>query len=196
MDTQQARKIGTKSGTATQAPDQVKELLKRLGAETGLACEIDAPADPAGEWWLDLKIDGFTTQVAWRPASGFGLFDADAGYGDRPSELYRHAEQASIRLAQLAAKHRANEATGGLSLREIRQLVGEQQVRLAERMNTDQAAISRVERRDDFKVSTLRSYVEALGGHVRILVDFESFEAPVEFGSAVLAPSQRIAEPA
>ena len=56
----------------------------------------------------------------------------------------------------------------GERLRDIRRAAGLTQVELAARLQIDQAAISRLERREDILVSTLRSYIEALGGKLRI----------------------------
>lgn len=54
-------------------------------------------------------------------------------------------------------------------LREARKLT---QVTLAKTLNVNQAAVSKLERRADMYVSTLRSYVEAMGGHLEILASF------------------------
>jgi predicted transcriptional regulator len=56
----------------------------------------------------------------------------------------------------------------GERLCDIRRAAGLTQVQLAARLQIDQAAISRLERREDILVSTLRSYIEALGGKLRI----------------------------
>lgn len=58
-----------------------------------------------------------------------------------------------------------------LKLRELRQAVGETQASLAEKdAGFSQAAISRLEKQDDVLLSTLRRYVEALGGRLRLVV--------------------------
>jgi transcriptional regulator with XRE-family HTH domain len=44
---------------------------------------------------------------------------------------------------------------------------------LAETMGTTQANVSRVERGDDLRVSTLQRYAQALGGRLQIDVAFE-----------------------
>jgi len=56
----------------------------------------------------------------------------------------------------------------GERLREIRHAAGVTQSELAARLKKNQAEISRMERREDILVSTLRSYIEALGGYLRI----------------------------
>ncbi|MEX0826163.1 MAG: hypothetical protein WD184_05375 [Acidimicrobiia bacterium] len=44
-------------------------------------------------------------------------------------------------------------------------------------MGTDQSRISRVENEADMRLSTLRAYVEALGGQIRILAEIPGQEA-------------------
>ncbi len=56
-----------------------------------------------------------------------------------------------------------------LELRELRELSGMTQVEAAEIAEMTQAQLSRIERRDDHLVSTIRRYVEALGGTVEVV---------------------------
>ncbi|GAC1351988.1 MAG: helix-turn-helix transcriptional regulator [Polyangiales bacterium] len=56
-----------------------------------------------------------------------------------------------------------------MSLRELRDLAGKTQVELAEAAEVAQSELSRIERRDDHMVSTLRRYVEALGGELEVV---------------------------
>jgi DNA-binding XRE family transcriptional regulator len=67
-------------------------------------------------------------------------------------------------------KHAMREVLALAELRESRQLT---QQRLAEALHVTQANISRVEHQDDLYLSTLRSYVEALGGELQIRAVFE-----------------------
>ncbi len=59
-----------------------------------------------------------------------------------------------------------------MDLRELRELRGATQTQLAELADMAQPEVSRLERRDDYHVSTLRRVVEALGGELRIIADF------------------------
>lgn len=43
-----------------------------------------------------------------------------------------------------------------------------------------QPGIARIEREPDLPLSSLRRYVESLGGSLRLVVEFLDFEAPVE----------------
>jgi len=58
-------------------------------------------------------------------------------------------------------------------LRQARQLT---QVALAERLDVPQAAISRMERRTDLLLSTLRGYIEGLGGKLELRAIFPDGE--------------------
>ena len=55
------------------------------------------------------------------------------------------------------------------ALRKARELT---QARLAETLGIRQATVAQLEKRSDLMLSTLRSYVEAMGGHLRLLVEF------------------------
>lgn len=57
---------------------------------------------------------------------------------------------------------------------------GVTQVQLAERLSISQAAVSQLEARQDAKVSTLREYVEALGGELHLVAEFPD-RGPVWF---------------
>ncbi len=54
-------------------------------------------------------------------------------------------------------------------LSELRKLLDAKQTELAERLGVGQEGISRLERRSDMRLSTLRSYVEGLGGELEIV---------------------------
>lgn len=60
-----------------------------------------------------------------------------------------------------------------LNLQEIRRLRHKTQNELAELLQKRQDEISRLERREDCLVSTLNDYVEALGGHLKLIVEFD-----------------------
>lgn len=59
-----------------------------------------------------------------------------------------------------------------LALGELRKTREIKQVEVAARMGVDQGAVSRLERREDLYLSTLRDYVEALGGKLDLLARF------------------------
>jgi len=67
-------------------------------------------------------------------------------------------------------KHAMREVLALAELREERQMT---QQKVADVMHVTQANISRVEHEDDLYLSTLRGYVEALGGELQLRAVFE-----------------------
>jgi len=59
-----------------------------------------------------------------------------------------------------------------LTLRELRKAKDLTQVRLAETLGIRQATIAQMEKRSDLMISTLRGYVESMGGKLRLMVEF------------------------
>lgn len=72
-------------------------------------------------------------------------------------------------------------AEAGLSLAKLRQARRLSQEVLAERLGARQASVSKLERRSDLHLSTLRAYVEALGGTLEITARFP--DGDVRLGS-------------
>jgi DNA-binding XRE family transcriptional regulator len=56
-----------------------------------------------------------------------------------------------------------------MTLRQLREEAGMTQVELADLAESTQAALSRIERREDNPIATLRRYVEALGGELEVV---------------------------
>ncbi|MGA3185735.1 MAG: helix-turn-helix transcriptional regulator [Bryobacteraceae bacterium] len=59
-----------------------------------------------------------------------------------------------------------------LSLRELRRAHKLTQVKLARTLGVRQEQISRMEQRSDLLISTLRGYVEAMGGRLSLVAEF------------------------
>ena len=59
-----------------------------------------------------------------------------------------------------------------MTLRDLRKAHELTQERMAETLRISQDGVSRIEKRSDFLLSTLRSYVEAMGGKLRLIVEF------------------------
>jgi DNA-binding XRE family transcriptional regulator len=59
-----------------------------------------------------------------------------------------------------------------ITLRDLRKARDLTQVRMAEALHISQDGVSRIEKRSDFLLSTLRSYIEAMGGKLRLIVEF------------------------
>jgi DNA-binding XRE family transcriptional regulator len=58
------------------------------------------------------------------------------------------------------------------SLKQVRELLGKTQVEVAEALEVSQGQVSETERREDYLLSTLRRYVEALGGTLEVIANF------------------------
>jgi transcriptional regulator with XRE-family HTH domain len=82
------------------------------------------------------------------------------------------------RRERINQQKRAIEAA--LDLGRLREARSATQRELAERLDVSQANISRIEHEEDVYVSTLRSYVEALGGRLELRAVFD--DAIVELG--------------
>lgn len=72
-----------------------------------------------------------------------------------------------------------NEMLEEIRLAELRRARDFTQVRLAEAMGKTQPEVSRIERETDLYLSTLRSYVEAMGGELRLTAVFPDGEVAV-----------------
>jgi transcriptional regulator with XRE-family HTH domain len=63
-----------------------------------------------------------------------------------------------------------------LRLAEVRRTRNLTQVQVAQAMQTDQASVSKLEHREDLYLSTLRGYVQALGGELKLVASFPDAE--------------------
>jgi hypothetical protein len=77
-----------------------------------------------------------------------------------PEERRRRIEQ---RAAELIAEE--------LNLRDLRRLRKLTQARLSRKLKIGQEGVSRIEKRSDLYISTLRSYVEGVGGKLSLVVE-------------------------
>jgi DNA-binding XRE family transcriptional regulator len=85
----------------------------------------------------------------------------------------------AARAATLIAQER--------SLQELRQAHKLTQKRMAEVLGIGQDSVSRLEQRSDLLISTLRGYVEALGGRLSLVAEFPDKDPIVLSGLASLA---------
>ena len=70
-----------------------------------------------------------------------------------------------VRAAEILAEE--------MTLQELRKALDQSQVTTAEVLGLKQAAVSRLENRDDMRISTLRQYVHALGGELECYARFK-----------------------
>lgn len=74
--------------------------------------------------------------------------------------------------AQSLAAARAEAMLVEMQLHELRKARQATQVDVAKAMSVEQAAVSKLERREDMYVSSLRQYVKALGGELKLVASF------------------------
>jgi transcriptional regulator with XRE-family HTH domain len=81
--------------------------------------------------------------------------------------LARESEEFRLSVKQHTAELIAEE----MNLREVRRLRKLTQARLSKRLKIGQEGVSRIEKRTDLYISTLRSYVEGVGGKLKLVVE-------------------------
>jgi DNA-binding XRE family transcriptional regulator len=161
---------GVMNSAVTRFESLVRELLPKARVS------VEEPAEAHGSFWIDVHVGGRRHTVEYRPEQGFGFFHRDTGFGEGPAEIYRNANRASLRLAQVATKKgKASE----LDLKNIRALYGMSQVELAKKAGVKQPAISRFEKRGEVKLSTLAETIRALGGKMEVRAHFSDATIPV-----------------
>ncbi|MEB2320089.1 MAG: helix-turn-helix transcriptional regulator [Pseudomonadota bacterium] len=81
--------------------------------------------------------------------------------------------------AQARAAARAEAMLLEMQLQELRKSRKMTQVEVARAMSVEQAAVSKLERRDDMYLSTLRDYIRALGGELKLVASFPDADIEV-----------------
>lgn len=166
-------------GVMDKSVEQLKRLLKEC--IPGCSIRVDAPDRAGGNWMLDVRFGKKQRTLEYRPGKGFGLFQEDAGYGEGPAEIYRTPERTAQRLAQLMGSKKGK--GNHLKFRDIRELYGHSQVELARKVGIKQSAISRFEKRDEVKLSTLAAAIRALGGELEVRAHFSDSDVPISVAS-------------
>jgi DNA-binding transcriptional regulator YiaG len=67
-----------------------------------------------------------------------------------------------------------------MPLHELRQAKALSQAALAQALQVNQAAISKMERRTDMYISTLRNYIRAMGGELDIIATFPDGQVRID----------------
>ena len=92
-------------------------------------------------------------------------------------------KKVEVRAAQLIAEE--------MTLRELRHARKLTQVRMAKTLGITQDSVSRLEKRSDLLLSTLRNTVEAMGGSLSLVAEFPDREPVVLSGIAQEEPLNR-----
>jgi DNA-binding XRE family transcriptional regulator len=92
-------------------------------------------------------------------------------------------QKVEVRAAQLLAEE--------MTLRELRKARKLTQVRMAKALGITQDSVSRLEKRSDLLLSTLRKTVEAMGGNLSLVAEFPDRPPVVLSGIAADNPAPR-----
>lgn len=82
------------------------------------------------------------------------------------------ADELMTKASRARAKKRANAILERMTLDELRRDRKMTQGKVALAMKMEQSEVSRLEKRAEVKLGTLRNYVSALGGHIEICAVF------------------------
>ena len=156
---------------ATSPFDEIAENIK---AEfPGIEISVRKAANPTGFDYLNVRCGGIEVAVVWNQDQGFGLssFDEKAdpldGLYSSPDEWYTNAAAVFHRVVSLLIDHQQTKPPVA-SISEIRQERHISQETVSSRLKVKQATYSKLERRGDVKVSSLKKVIEAMGGKLRI----------------------------
>jgi len=94
----------------------------------------------------------------------------------------RQRKKVEARAAQLIAEE--------MTLRQLRQACRLTQQKVAKSLRIGQEGVSKIERRSDLLISTLREYVQAMGGQLSLVVEFPDREPVILSGITELQDSK------
>ena len=86
--------------------------------------------------------------------------------------LKEKLEQLPSKRRQKISERAAALVAEEMTRRELRQVLKLTQKQMASLLQIDQANVSRLEKRTDLMLSTLRQYIAAMGGEFRLVVEF------------------------
>lgn len=81
--------------------------------------------------------------------------------------------------SQARVQTRTNELLEELALQELRKALNLTQEQVAAAMQMNQGVVSKMERQNDIYVSTLRKFVAALGGQLKLVATFPDREVVI-----------------
>ena len=144
-----------------------------------------ADGTPVAELGLD-AIDDILDRgdlADWRPLLREVRGDPRGAVSERILHLVDrhpiHGTSALWRSWIEALRHDAEPVHIGQALGALRRARGLTQQQVADVLEMTQPEVSKLERRRDVRVSTLRAYVGALGGHLVLSARFPDGEAPI-----------------
>jgi transcriptional regulator with XRE-family HTH domain len=94
--------------------------------------------------------------------------------------------------SQERVRRRAQTLLAEMPLQELRQAYQMSQESLAKVLGAKQAAISKLEHRTDMYISTLRDYIEAMGGELEIVARFPDGAVKISQFRDISAPKSKV----
>jgi len=85
-------------------------------------------------------------------------------------------------------KRRVDEAASVMTLYQLREARSLTQVNLAKVLNVNQGAVSRMEKRTDMYLSTLRNFIQAMGGQLQVKAIFPEGEVEIDQFESLAQP--------
>lgn len=163
-------------------PDQIIEFAKHLeAADFETSVSIDEPDSPRGEFFLDVEIEDFATEVSFRPGVGFGFYASETEFGQKPDEVFRSPLRAFNRLMQLKQHYDLGSGFAPLGLSDLRALLELTQVELAKRLGITQPSVQKAEQQTNPQLESIAGYITAMGGRLETRVVFDDLEARLDF---------------
>lgn len=157
--------------SANDRVETLRRLLQERFADVTMA--IDPPSRPNGDWFIDVRLGDQTLVVEFRPSLGFGLSSTPGeSLGEGPDEFLDDESGVVDRISELVTRRARTEPQRVRILQELRERRRVSQVTLAAMLGVRQPTVSKLERREDINLSTLRRYVKALGGKLHVTAEF------------------------
>ncbi len=91
--------------------------------------------------------------------------------------------------AETRIQQGVKEAAAGMTLHQLREARSLTQVNLARVLQINQGAVSKMEKRADMYVSTLRNFIQAMGGQLQVKAIFPEGEIQIEQFENVAEPN-------
>jgi hypothetical protein len=163
------------------------ELLAEMLAKFAptATIEVTKPSGRGSVWWVEATFDGHLVSAEWEPGSSFGIrTPSEDDYGTAPSETFKPWKEALARMLTLLITGEKAQPRREMLLRELRESREVPQEELAKSLDVSQAHVSQTERRGDLRLSTLRGYIEALGGELVVSAKFDGERIDLKLGES------------
>jgi len=148
----------------------VREIEKRI---PGVRTRVERTESPRGPVWIDVTNGKHGVAIEWRQGMGFGLTSLPSdSLGEASDETYDSVVELIDRVEELLSTGQRTCAPKEAFLKTLREHRRISQESLAQLMGVSQPNISRLERRIDMNIRTLRAVIEAIGGNLEIVARF------------------------